>query len=204
MDATQPAQGQATGKGKILVISLEMPASQILDRLVAKQANVSLRTLAEGVKNEGDFRRVATAISSLARTGLVVRDDLYDLASICATARAMAKSGGLEAIVVDYIQLVRFDLGKDGTREREVAEVSRGLRLLAMELKCVLFAITQLNEAGKARESRAIQQDATAVLVVKVEDEEYREISIPIQRNGPCGVSTSLRFSGKTASFHHD
>jgi replicative DNA helicase len=204
MDATQPAQGQATGKGKILVISLEMPASQILDRLVAKQANVSLRTLAEGVKNEGDFRRVAAAISSLARTGLVVRDDLYDLASICATARAMAKSGGLEAIVVDYIQLVRFDLGKDGTREREVAEVSRGLRLLAMELKCVLFAITQLNEAGKARESRAIQQDATAVLVVKVEDEEYREISIPIQRNGPCGVSTSLRFSGKTASFHHD
>jgi len=204
MDATQPAQGQATGKGKILVISLEMPASQILDRLVAKQANVSLRTLAEGVKNEGDFRRVAAAISALARTGLVVRDDLYDLASICATARAMAKSGGLEAIVVDYIQLVRFDLGKDGTREREVAEVSRGLRLLAMELKCVLFAITQLNEAGKARESRAIQQDATAVLVVKVEDEEYREISIPIQRNGPCGVSTSLRFSGKTASFHHD
>ena len=204
MDATQPAQGQATGKGKILVISLEMPASQILDRLVAKQANVSLRTLAEGVKNEGDFRRVATAISSLARTGLVVRDDLYDLASICATARAMAKSGGLEAIVVDYIQLVRHDLGKDGTREREVAEVSRGLRLLAMELKCVLFAITQLNEAGKARESRAIQQDATAVLVVKVEDEEYREISIPIQRNGPCGVSTSLRFSGRTASFLHD
>ena len=101
MDATQPAQGQVTGKGKILVISLEMPASQILDRLVAKQANVSLRTLAEGVRNEGDFRRVATAISNLARTGLVVRDDLYDLASICATARAMAKSGGLEAIVVD-------------------------------------------------------------------------------------------------------
>jgi replicative DNA helicase len=204
MDATPQAQGQATGKGRILVISLEMPAAQILDRLVAKQANVSLRTLAEGVRNEGELRRVAGAITALARTGLVVRDDLYDLASICATARAMAKSGGLEAIVVDYIQLVRHDLGKDGTREREVAEVSRGLRLLAMELKCVLFAITQLNEAGKARESRAIGQDATAVLVVKVEDEEYREISIPIQRNGPCGVSTSLRFSGKTASFLHD
>ncbi len=204
MESPKPASDQATAKGKVLVISLEMPASQILDRLIAKQANVPLRTLAEGVRNEGEFRRVATAISSLARTGLVVRDDLYDLASICATARAMAKSGGLEAIVVDYIQLVRHDLGKDGTREREVAEVSRGLRLLAMELKCVLFAITQLNESGKARESRAIGQDATAVLVVKVEDEEYRELSIPIQRNGPCGVSPPRRFNGRTASFLHD
>jgi replicative DNA helicase len=195
---------QSAAKSQVLVISLEMPASQILDRIIAKQANVSLRTLAEGVKNEGELHRVGTAITRLARTGLVVRDDLYDLASICATARAMAKSGGLKAVVVDYIQLVRYDLGKDGTREREVAEVSRGLRLLAMELKCVLFAITQLNESGKARESRAIGQDATAVIVVKVEDEEYREISIPIQRNGPCGVKASLRFSGRTASFLHD
>jgi replicative DNA helicase len=195
---------QSAAKSQVLVISLEMPASQILDRIIAKQANVSLRTLAEGVKNEGELHRVGTAITRLARTGLVVRDDLYDLASICATARAMAKSGGLKAVVVDYIQLVRYDLGKDGTREREVAEVSRGLRLLAMELKCVLFAITQLNESGKARESRAIGQDATAVIVVKVEDEEYREISIPIQRNGPCGVKTSMRFSGRTASFLHD
>jgi replicative DNA helicase len=204
MDETQPAHAQATAKSKVLVVSLEMPASQILDRIIAKQANVPLRTLAEGVKSEGELRRVGAVITNLARTGLVIRDDLYDLASICATARAMAKSGGLQAVVVDYIQLVRHDMGKDSTREREVAEVSRGLRLLAMELKCVLFAITQLNESGKARESRAIGQDATAVLVVKVEDEEYREVSIPIQRNGPCGVSTSMRFNGRTASFLHD
>jgi replicative DNA helicase len=118
----------------------------------------------------------------------------------------MAKSpDGLGVLFVDYIQLVRCDLGKDSSREREVAEVSRSLRLLGIELGCLVISITQLNEQGKARESRAIGQDATAVMVVKLSDEaEFREISIPIQRNGPCGVSANLRFHGKTATFHNE
>ena len=87
MDETQPAHAQATAKSKVLIVSLEMPASQILDRIIAKQANVPLRTLAEGVKTEGELHRVARVITNLARTGLVIRDDLYDLASICATAQ---------------------------------------------------------------------------------------------------------------------
>ena len=110
-------------------------------------------------------------------------------------------------LFVDYIQLVRCDLTstKDATREREVAEVSRRLRLLGLELGCVVFAITQLNEQGRARESRAIGQDATAVIVVKLGDEAAteREIAIPIQRSGPCGVSTTLGFDGRRATFHN-
>ena len=123
--------------------------------------------------------------------------------SICATARAMAKSAcGLGVVLVDYIQLVRCDLGKDFTREREVAEVSRSLRLLGMETGALVIGITQLNEQGKARESRAIGQDATCVMVVKLtETQDVRTIGIPIQRSGPCGVEATLRFNGRTASF---
>lgn len=196
--APETAQGRSR---KTLIVSLEMPAAQIIDRLVAKMANVPLRSLAEGNINTGEMQRIGAAMTRLSKSGLIVRDDLHDLTSILATARAIAKTDGVQLIVVDYIQLVRHDLGKDGTREREVAEVSRSLRLLAMELQCVMIAITQLNEAGKARESRAIGQDATAVLVVKVDDEQHREIAVPIQRNGPCGVSTYLRFNGRTAAF---
>ena len=189
----------------ILIVSLEMPASQIIDRLVAKLGNVRLRTLAEGVKTESDMRSVALATGILSRSKVVIRDDLHDIGAIVATARAMAKSpDGLGVLLVDYIQLVRCDLGRESTREREVAEVSRALRLIGLELGCLVIGITQLNEQGKARESRAIQQDATCIMAIKIHEEEgseIRKISIPFQRNGPCGVGTELRFHGRTASF---
>jgi replicative DNA helicase len=190
----------------ILIVSLEMPASQIIDRLVACIGQVPLRALAEGVKTERDMMGVQKALTKLHASKLIIRDDLHDIASIVATARAMAKSpDGLGVLLVDYIQLVRCDLGRESTREREVAEVSRALRLIGLELGCLVISITQLNEQGKARESRAIQQDATVILAIKHDDEEgseLRKILIPYQRNGPCGVQTTLRFSGRTASFH--
>lgn len=195
----------------ILIVSLEMPASQIIDRLVAKLGNVPLRSLSEGVKTEAEMRGVQKALTKLSQSKLVVRDDLYDISSICATARAMAKSQtGLSLLFVDYLQLVRCDLGRNSTREQEVAEVSRTLRLLSLELNCLVLSITQLNEQGKSRESRSIQQDATAIITIKMEEgkenSENRTIVIPYQRNGPCGVHTTLRFNGRTASFlnHHE
>lgn len=189
-----------------MIVSLEMSSAQVIDRLVARMGGISLRTLAEGVKTPADMAALQRAIKTLHSLPMVIRDDLHDVSSIVAAARSMAKSpDGLAVLFVDYIQLVRCDLSsqRDSTREREVAEVSRRLRLLGLELGCVVFAITQLNEQGKARESRAIGQDATCVMVVKLTEEagQEREISIPIQRAGPCGVSTRLGFNGKTATF---
>lgn len=189
-------------KTGVLIVSLEMPASQIIDRLVARIGNVSLRSLAEGVKTEGEMLGMQKALNVLHKSDLIIRDDLYDIGSICSVARAMSKTTmGLRVLFVDYIQLVRCELGKDATREREVAEVSRSLRLLGLELGCLVIGITQLNEQGKARESRAIQQDATCIMAIEIDGEENRKVSIPFQRNGPCGVSTHLRFNGRTASF---
>lgn len=192
-------------KKGIMIVSLEMSSQQIIDRLVANIGEVPLRALAEGVKSESEMKGVFKAMNKLNKAALVIRDDLHDIASIVAAARAMAKSPeGLKVLFVDYIQLVRCDLTthKDITREREVAEVSRRLRLLGLELGCVIFAITQLNEQGRARESRSIGQDATAVIIVKLtEDAGEREISIPIQRSGPCGVSTKMGFLGRLAKF---
>ncbi len=189
-------------KKGILIVSLEMPASQIIDRLVARIGNVSLRSLAEGVRTESELAGMQRALSILRRSNLIIRDDLYDIQSICSVARAMSKSSmGLGVMFIDYIQLVRCELGKDGTREREVAEVSRSLRLLGLELGCLVIGITQLNEQGKARESRAIQQDATCIMTLEIDTEDNRKINIPFQRNGPCGVSTNLRFNGRIASF---
>lgn len=191
-------------KKGVLIISLEMPAPQIIDRLVAKIGRVPLRSLSSGIRSPLEFEGMSRAISELDMADIVIRDDLHDINSISSAARAMAKSdAGLGVLLVDYIQLVRCDVGSNANRETEVAEVSRALRLLGMELKCLCIGITQLNEQGKARESRAIGHDSTAVLIVKQnsENEEKRDIIIPIQRNGPSGVQTTLRFNGKTASF---
>lgn len=192
----------------ILVVSLEMPAAQIIDRLVANIGQIPLRVLSEGVKSQPHMAGMTKALTVISNSNLVIRDDLYDIASIVATARAMAKSPiGLKVLMVDYIQLVRCDIGKEGTREREVAEVGRALRLLSLETKCLVLAITQLNKQGRTRESESIQMDATCVFQIKLtEDEasEQRSIAIPYQRNGPCGVSTNLRFNGRTASFHNE
>lgn len=189
-------------KKGVLIVSLEMPASQIIDRLVARLGSVSLRSLAEGVRTEHELQGMQRALNVLHRSPLIIRDDLYDIGSICSVARSMSKSSiGLGVVFVDYIQLVRCDLGKDSTREREVAEVSRSLRLLGLELGCLVIGITQLNEQGKARESRAIQQDATCIMAIEIDGEESRKVSIPFQRNGPCGVNTHLKFNGRTASF---
>ena len=79
-------------KKGILVISLEMPASQIIDRIVARLGNVSLRSLAEGVKTEAELAGVQRALTVLHRSNLIIRDDLYDIQSICSVARAMSKS----------------------------------------------------------------------------------------------------------------
>jgi len=191
----------------ILIVSLEMPAAQIIDRLVAKLGNVSLRSLSEGVKSAYEVHGVQKAVQMLSGANLIVRDDLYDIHSIIATARAVAKQpAGLGVLLVDYIQLVKCDTGKDNNREREVAEVSRALRLIGIELGCLVIGITQLNEQGKARESRTIQQDATCIMSLRVPDGEddkafTREIIIPYQRNGQCGVKTSLKFNGRTAEF---
>jgi replicative DNA helicase len=188
----------------ILICSLEMPAPQVIDRLVARLGRVCMRSLEEGVKSSHDINGVMMATQAISKANVIIRDDLHNIASISATARAMAKSAiGLGVLFVDYIQLVRCDLGKDFSREREVAEVSRTLRLLAMELKCLVIGITQLNEQGKARESRAIGQDATCVMVVKHDEDDpaVRTVTIPIQRSGPCGVKTELKFNGRTATF---
>ena len=115
----------------VLIVSLEMPASQIIDRLVARLGNVNLRSLAEGLKTKSEHDGMQRALQVLHKAPLVVRDDLFDIQSICSVARTMAKSKmGLGVLFLDYIQLVRCDTGKDSTREREVAEVSRSLRLL--------------------------------------------------------------------------
>jgi replicative DNA helicase len=154
--------------------------------------------------NEGDARKLHEATVAMSRWNLEVRDDVYSIDQIAASARMSHARKPLTMLVVDYLQLVRGPkIGRGDSREREVAEVSRTLRLLSLELGCVVVALSQLNDDGRLRESRAIGQDATAVWSVQPSEsgDEYKNVQIPAQRNAESGVGCDLLFEGKFASF---
>ena len=101
--------------------------------------------------------------------------------------------GGLDLIVVDYIQRVSPESGRRDSREQEVARISSSLKSLAMKMKVPIFTASQLNENGKVRESRAISQDCDVLLTIgadgirgdKVRNAE-RDQLFPLFLNGPC------------------
>ena len=189
-----------------LMISLEMPSRDIIEKMLAREARVRLDTMYARTFGAPELSRIARANSTMSEWQADIRSDCYDLPAIIAAARASkAQRPDLALVVVDYLQLVKGPQGD--SREREVAEVSRSLRMMAMELDCVVVALSQLNDEGKLRESRAIGQDATAVWAIVKHDgepaDDERTLHIPIQRNGQSGVSCQLEFLGQFASFSH-
>jgi replicative DNA helicase len=184
-----------------VLFSLEMAATDIGEKLLARQARVPMDRLFTREFVTSDTDRLAMANDELSKWKLYIHNN-HDLASIMSIARsAKAKHPDLAMVVIDYLQLVQGPASD--TREREVAEVSRSLRRLAMELDCVVVALSQLNDEGKLRESRAIGQDATAVwLVEKTEDDDtVYTVKVAVQRNGQSGVKCELQFLGQFAHF---
>jgi len=191
-------------KGSVLICSLEMPQGDVAEKMLSRESRVSLATMYTRKFNEGDARKLHEATVAMSRWNLEVRDDMYSIDQIAAAARMSHARKPLTMLVVDYLQLVRGPkIGRGDNREREVAEVSRTLRLLSLELGCVVVALSQLNDDGRLRESRAIGQDATAVWSVQPSEsgDEYKNIQIPAQRNAESGVGCDLLFEGRFASF---
>lgn len=200
-------------KGAGLVVSLEMPAHQIVDRLIARFAGISTTTLKRRLFNKLDFPRIAAASKVMEGLDLHVRDDCHELHQITAAARAIHAERGLRVLMVDYLQLVK---GPDRElREQQVAAVSRELRLLGLETGALVIGLIQLNKQGEARESSAIQMDATQFAVLRSVntegrafrgdeeeelDETRRRLDIGKQRDGSVG-SVLLGFDGARATF---
>ena len=97
---------------------------------------------------------------------------------------------------MDYLQLIRVGRARGESREEEVARASGGLKQLAKELRCPVITGSQLNDDGKTRESRAIEQDADALLVIVEEG-----IAVQKMRNGPRGDLLPLILDGATQRF---
>lgn len=196
----------------VLYFSLEDREQKITDRLFAAVSRIPFAE--HHVKSMGKdlMDRSIKASTELRALSIYVKDKTYDLTSIIAVSHELKTRAGVGLIVVDYAQLVRVKEGKDSNREQKVAEVSRGLRLLAMELDTPIIVLSQLNKEGATRESRALEQDCTAMWQIEFPDEEeesanVRSIVIPFQRNGPSGKGFKVTFLGeigRVENYEHE
>jgi len=193
----------------VLYFSLEDREAKVVDRIFAGVSRIPSMRHHTSLMSEGDVQRSMAAVHELANAPFLLRDDVFDLAGITAVARqAKTRHPALALIVVDYAQLVRGNRGKTDNREQEVANVSRTLRLLSMELNCALLLLCQLNSTGETRESRALEQDCTAMWKItkpKNEDEENskRLIVVEYQRNGEANIAVPVAFLGSIARMEN-
>ena len=218
------AEHAAMESGKaVLVFSMEMPAEQLVMRMLASLGRIDFANLRTGNLKDEDWSRFTSAVSMLKDKQLFI-DDTPALTpnEMRSRARRVARQAenGIGLIVVDYLQLMRTAGGSEN-RTNEISEISRSLKSIAKELGCPLIALSQLNRGlenrtdkrpvmADLRESGAIEQDADLILFI-YRDEVYNEnspdkgtaeIIIGKQRNGPIGA-IRLSFLGRLTKFEN-
>lgn len=194
--------------------SLEMSKSELMIRVLSAQGRIPITHLIRGTMDDEAWQRVSKVLAKVGEKPLYLDDSAnLTVASIRSKARRLKARGGLSLIVVDYLQLMPTGV-KAENRQTAVAEMSRGLKLLARELDVPVIALSQLNRSleGRAdkrptlsdlRESGAIEQDADVVLLLHRDDLYDHEspkagemdVIVAKQRQGATGVA-SLAFQG--------
>jgi replicative DNA helicase len=230
--AINMAQNAAVkGGATVAVFSLEMSKESLLRRMLSAQARVDQRKLQTGFIPREDQVKLQNALNQLLEARIFIDDSAgITLAEMRAKSRRLKQSaGGLDLIVVDYLQLMTATPASAGgkryeNRTQEVSAISRGLKALAKELDVPVVALSQLSRASERRgddkrpllsdlrESGSIEQDADVVAFIHREayynrDEEMAEadkakseLIVAKQRNGPTGT-VHLHFISRFTCF---
>ncbi len=201
------------------IFSLEMGKLEIMMRLFSAEAGVALQNMRSGHMSDQDWRRLALRSSELAEAPLFIDDSPnLTMMEIRAKARRLSQRHDLQLIVIDYLQLMTSGKRVE-SRQQEVSEFSRAMKLLAKELNVPVVALSQLNRGPEQRtdkrpllsdlrESGSIEQDSDVVLLVhrpdlyEPETERAGEADIIIakHRNGPT-ATLAVAFQGRYSRF---
>lgn len=175
-------------KKNVAIFNLEMGADQLAMRMISSAGQIDSYKLRTGRLEHNDWKRVNEAISQLADTHIMIDDTPgITIGEIRAKCRRLAASEhGLSLILIDYLQLVTTSSKYAGNRQQEVAEISRALKTLALELKVPIIACAQLSRAVEGREDKrplmsdlresgSIEQDADIVAFLYRDDYYNKE-----------------------------
>ena len=202
-----------------VVFSLEMGRNEITMRLLSAEARVPMHTMRTGQMNDDDWSRLARRMSEVADAPLFIDDSPnMSLMEIRAKCRRLKQRHDLKFVIIDYLQLMSSPKRTE-SRQQEVSEMSRSLKLLAKELEVPVIALSQLNRGPEQRtdkkpllsdlrESGSIEQDADVVILLHREDAYEREsprageadLIVAKHRNGPTATVT-VAFQGHYSRF---
>jgi replicative DNA helicase len=204
-----------------LVCSLEMGATQLVERLIASEARINSTKIRVGDLTPDDFTKLMATAARVQKAPLFIDDTpAISVTEVRAKARRLAAEHGLGLVLIDYLQLMRGrpSAAKEG-REREISDISRGLKALAKELSVPVVALSQLNRSLESRadkrpqlsdlrESGAIEQDADVIMFIYRDDyynkdspdQGIAEVIVAKQRNGPTDT-VRLKFFAEFTRF---
>lgn len=209
-------------KVPVLIFSLEMPAEHIAMRMLASEGLISLSRLINADLSQEDWHKIIDVTAHLTEAPIFIdHSSGLTVLELRSKARRMKQKHNIGLVIVDFLQLVQAKTRRTETRQQEVSEVSRSLKLLATELQIPVIAVSQLSRyierrerrrpmLSDLRESGAIEQDADVVIFLHREDidaDELEEVDEPEvevivgkNRNGPIG-SLYLRFHKAYTKF---
>ena len=202
-----------------VVFSLEMGRNEITMRLLSAEARVPMHVMRSGQMSDDDWGRLAKRMSEVADAPLFIDDSPnMSLMEIRAKCRRLKQRHDLKLVIIDYLQLMSSPK-KTESRQQEVSEMSRSLKLLAKEIEVPVVALSQLNRGPEQRqdkkpmisdlrESGSIEQDADVVILLHREDAYEREsprageadLIVAKHRNGPTATVT-VAFQGHYSRF---
>ena len=205
--------------------SLEMSKEQIIDRILAAEAGISLWKLRTGklssTGENNDFEKIAQALDTMAQMPIFIDDTPSPtILQMRAMARRLQAQHGLGLLVIDYLQLIRPNQNSD-SEVQQVTEISHGLKALARELNIPVLAVSQMSRSAEMRtdqrpklsdlrSSGSLEQDADVVMFIYREDKVKKdsekkniaEIMIEKHRNGPTGM-IELFFDDQSSTFRN-
>ncbi len=215
--AARPAMGKTSlalniaqnvavkAKKNVAIFSLEMPGIQIANRLLSCETKISSEKLKKGDIRDDEWGKIGNAIAILAQAGIYVDDtSSITVSEIGARCRKLMLDKGLDMVVIDYLQLISGN-GKGASRQQEISEISRTLKILANDLNIPIIALSQLSRASDKekrepllsdlRDSGAIEQDADMVMFLHrdgyyhedAEEPNKAKCNFAKHRNGEVG-----------------
>ncbi|MFC8077033.1 replicative DNA helicase [Streptomyces sp. NPDC057307] len=204
-----------------VIFSLEMGRNEIAMRLLSAEARVALHHMRSGTMTDEDWTRLARRMPDVSQAPLYIDDSPnLSMMEIRAKCRRLKQRNGLKLVVIDYLQLMQSGGSKRAeSRQQEVSDMSRNLKLLAKELELPVIALSQLNRGPEQRtdkkpmvsdlrESGSIEQDADMVVLLHREDAYEKEsprageadLIVAKHRNGPTATIT-VAFQGHYSRF---
>lgn len=192
-----------------ILFSLEMSRREVQARITSAEARVGLHHIRSGMVTDDDWVRIARRAPAIAAAPFVIdAGSNQTVAQIKAKCRRLKQQGGLDLVVIDYLQLLTSGTTRRDNRQLEVSEMSRNLKLMAKELEVPVVVLAQLNRESEKRhdkkptkadlrESGSLEQDADIVILVHREDAHEKESP----RAGETDLIVDKHRNGSTATI---